>query len=190
MKNVVIGVLSGDMVHADFAFSLTNLGIMSTIKFSNEFRIVGIINHKSSVIDDGRNTLVTKANGVPGATHLLMIDSDMTFAPDLLKRLLDCNKAIVGVDASTRQEPVRRTARKVGDKWELGAGVLLIEMSVFAKLEFPWFYDPYVPTQSGKPTRLGEDYYFCRNANEDGIAVHCAQDVKVGHIGQKVYGVE
>jgi len=188
MKNVVIGICSGDMVHADFAFTLFNMGMFSTVVHRQDHRILGVINRKTSVIHFGRNEVVKEAQGIKDATHLLMVDTDMTIPPSALANLLNHNKPIVGIQASTKRKPYKLTARQEDGKWMVGGGVLLVEMEVFKKLAFPWFAAPY--DEQGNIT--GEDIYFCRKAWAAGIPVECDLELSkhIGHIGQDIYGVK
>lgn len=179
---VAVVALSGDMVHADFAFCLANLGVYSTVRHHKDFRIVAFLNHKCSDVAHGRNSIVQEVRDMKaGITHILFIDSDMTFPPVTLSRLLSLRSPIVGIDACTRRPPYRRTARKREDGWDLGCGVLLIQMDVFEKVSFPWFDSHYRPDGS----REGEDFAFCRKAKAAGYQPFLDEDLsaRVGHLG-------
>lgn len=55
----------------------------------------GILQSRISAVDDGRNMLVDKFLQRPRATHLLFLDSDQTFPPDIGYQLLQRDKAII-----------------------------------------------------------------------------------------------
>jgi len=186
MNHVLIATLSQDIVCADFAFCLSKMILFSAYRHQEDFIIAGVLNHKTCVVHKGRNEIVLKALKVPSVTHLLMIDSDMTFPHDTLQRLLDHDQSVIGVQSSTRTFPQKSTAIKEGSNWLLGCGVILIDLEVFKKVEFPWFNSTYDGDKC-----LGEDYFFCRKAIESGFSVECDLNLseQIGHIGQKVYGI-
>ncbi len=188
MRNIIIAICSGDMVHADFTFALLNAVTYSTIHHQEDHRVLGVINRKTSVIKFGRNEMVREAQGIADTTDILMIDTDMTVPMNLIPALLAQNKPIVGIQASTKRPPYKLTARQEDGKWMVGAGVLLIEMDVFKKLAFPWFDDPY--DKDGNLT--GEDIYFCRKAWASNIPVEIDWEVskQVYHLGITPHGVK
>lgn len=140
-------------------------------------------------------------------THLLFVDSDMRFPKNTIEILLARNKDIVGVNAVTRQLPVKPTAKyltineeektatwthvvskdKVGLERvsSVGFGVVMIKAEVFAKLEKPWFWFEQLPGSKV----LGEDVYFCIKAADAGVQTWVDHDLskKIGHIGLHTY---
>ena len=142
-----------------------------------------------------------------GFDYLMFIDADMRFPKDALVRLLKHNKDIVGVNATTRSEPVKPTAKNINYEEDgsvswlpvysnvkkgiekvdaIGCGVILIKNSAFKKLEKPYFYFEQLP--NGK--LLGEDVYFCIKAKDAGIDTYVDHDLsmEIGHIGNYTYG--
>ena len=135
------------------------------------------------------------------ADHILWLDSDQTFPPFALKRLLSIGQPIVGCNISTRSDPPRPTAQ---DKAErplytnadlaergivqevgfLGFGVILTASEVFRTIPQPWFL---MPDAGGRI--LGEDYYFCQRARAAGYRIYAdhALSMQVGHIGEWVF---
>jgi hypothetical protein len=137
----------------------------------------------------------------------MFIDADMRFPKDALVRLLKHNKDIVGVNATTRSEPVKPTAKNINYEEDgsvswlpvysnvkkgiekvdaIGCGVILIKNSAFKKIEKPYFYFEQLP--NGK--LLGEDIYFCIKAKDAGIDTYVDHDLsmEIGHIGNYTYG--
>src|SRR4051812_43515959 len=94
---VAICIPSSDMVHADFAANLAALCLDPGAR-------AGIIHCKGSIVAVVRNQCAAAAQMIK-ATHLLFLDSDMTFPLDVLKRLLAHNKDVVGATYSRRAPP-------------------------------------------------------------------------------------
>lgn len=194
MKSVAIGIPSGDMVHADFMVSLSQMlmySTMATIR-DRKFKITHLIPGKSSQIQKGRHEIVEGAKNA-NVDYLLMLDTDMTFPHTTLETLIGCEKFIVGCNYLTRRIPFRSTALtmdmnplphnpqgliKVG---RVGTGVILVHMDVFKRLGLPHF-NIYWDGQKF----IGEDHDFCRRAIDEGFEVWCHTDLstKVAHLGQ------
>jgi GT2 family glycosyltransferase len=126
-----------------------------------------------------------------GATHLLWIDSDMEFQPDLLVRLLAHDLPMVGVNATMRRLPHNNCAR-YADGTELttsidstglekvdrtGFGVMMLKAEVFQKIAMPWFAFEWMPERH---VFMGEDYFFLLKAKAAGYEVVVDQDVSKG----------
>jgi hypothetical protein len=185
---VAIGVPSGDMVHADFAMRLATLCL-------NPGARCCIVNAKSSLVMIGRNQIV-EASRLAKATHLLFLDSDLTFPHDTLARLLAHGKDIVGGVYVQRVPPHHPLGMTLEGKHEavtqglrrmkiMPTGCLLLRLDIFDKLQKPWFN-----TRAEGEKILGEDYYFCERAREAGFEIWCDGDLsrELAHIGQKAYG--
>lgn len=185
---VAIGVPSGDMIHADFAMSLVNLCLKSYQAGIH----AAVINTKSSIVEIGRSEIVAAAKQID-ADKLLFLDSDMTFPPDLLIRLLAREKPVIGCDAVRRRPPYSTVITGMDGKpldhtgkEELvevkGASCAcqLIDVNVLRKLPEP----PFLVTWSGK-NFLGEDYYFSNNIRKAGYKIYVDMPLskKIGHIG-------
>ena len=132
-------------------------------------------------------------------THLLFIDSDISFAPDALERLLKRDRDIIGASYNYRQLPLKSTI-KIHDEqgnilknvlpdgtFECGAistGFALIKLSVFKKISHPWFF--FEHDEQGRLT-CGEDVWFCRKARKAGYKIYCDPTLIVKHIGDYSY---
>lgn len=112
-----------------------------------------------------------------GATHVMWFDSDMTFQPDVIHRLMAHGRPVVAgnyVDKTRAGRPVA----ELGDEPEgnsasrtsslsrsglesvrrVGMGCMLVEADVFARIEFPWFGHRWTWTDGGaEPCRHVED---------------------------------
>lgn len=149
-------------------------------------------------IAENRNYIAVKACNNK-SDFLLMIDDDMTFEPDLLDQMVAQDKDILGVAYHPRSETgqivkyldethVVRLESNTDPKYKktfecmaTGTGIILIKTSVFLNTPRPWFMFEYYPTGQCK---LGEDWYFCREAKKVGYKVWADPTIKVGHLGQ------
>lgn len=149
----------------------------------------------SGSIADARNSLVKQAQQ-EGAKYLLMLDTDQVYPPDTLKKLMAHKVDICGVRVHRRYPPfdpiffrgdvdnlnhISEEEMYSGDLVEIdatGTGCLLIDMSVFDDMEFPWF--EFSKTKTGKP--IGEDINFCHKSRAAGRRVFVDTSIKVGHL--------
>ena len=185
------------------AFDLAN---MSAYTAKHTKHDLSLFTSSGTLIFDQRNNLV-KAALEAKCTHRLWVDADMRFPKDTIIRLLANNKAIVGVNATTRVEPVKPTAKnlfidqeKKEGQWTavdskdkkgvekvsaLGCGVLLVDTQVYKKMTEPYFWFYEVPGDK----ILGEDVYFCVKAFDTGFDsfVDHGLSNEIGHIGQYTY---
>lgn len=136
-----------------------------------------------------------------GCTHLLMIDADMEFPPDLPIRLVRHRKAIVAANCMARRPPYYLTARREnGDEVmtgehstgiekvaRAGTGVMMIDCDVFRSTPLPWFDMPWNPRTA---SWVGEDFTFCDRARANGHEVYIDHDASklISHVGQFAFG--
>jgi len=163
---------------------------------------------KTSYIDNMRNRLVERARELE-CTHILFLDSDTIPPPGALGKLLQAKKDIIGGVYRFRVPPYRVLAfwyavnrylplsdlfeNKIMPVEAVGMGCTLINMSVFEKLERPYFYNGYVDFNSpyakddsafdGK-RYIGEDVYFCEKAAMAGFEIFLHTGVQSDHITQ------
>jgi len=146
-------------------------------------------------IAEARNDLVLQALE-DGCSHLLMLDTDQTYPPETLNRMLDHDVDVCGVRVHRRYPPfdpimyrgeMGRYQRISDDEMfsgELvrvdatGTGCLLFRMDVFDRVERPWFQLGVHPED--KP--YGEDIYFCDKARRAGIDICVDTSLTVGHL--------
>jgi len=124
----------------------------------------------------------------------LMIDTDMSYPPNLLDVLISRDKDVIGVpyysqgwNDETKQSTVTPVIYDYDEKqnwhrWEevkktepfkveaVGMGIILIKTDVFKRLKRPWFF---VSTYEDEATILpvGEDIKFCMKCKDAGIEV-------------------
>lgn len=137
-----------------------------------------------------------------GATHIIMIDADMTFDPYSIQKLIECDKDIIGADYNEKKFPLTPTIKRFDENDELilvphedlpkevfevdrlPGGFTLIKMSVFKKLKRPYFQAPSGKTYEDFTT---EDYWFSKLAKKAGFSLWCDPSLRVGHVGEHIY---
>ncbi len=192
MQKVIIAIPSGTMVHADFMVSVTALAAYSMQQGVH----VMLVNKQRSSIEVNRCGLALIAQDQK-ADYVLFIDSDMTFPPDTLVRLLNARVNVIACNAAKREDPPTEVVemypnyekKGVTPVKRVGMGVMLIDMKVFRRLKMPYFK---IVWYEYKGTFSGEDYYFCEEVRKAGMKVHCDHDLskEIGHIGTRTYKLE
>jgi len=205
---VAVCVPCRDTVMSGFAFDMARLTAFDAQNRDGELQLLQM---PGTLIFTQREKLAEEALEW-GADAILYIDSDMRFPADALNVLLSRDVPIIGVNATTRREPVVPTAmnlhldkmkqegnvRQVWTKIEsrgkvgieqvtaVGFGVTLIRKEVFEKIPKPWF--DVIWTDHGNV--IGEDVAFCVKAMEQDIPVFVDHDLSlhIGHIGTKTFG--
>lgn len=187
---VAVAVLTDDKICTDTSFSILDMFTHTMLQ--------GVamtwINPKVSRIETGRNMAVKDAKEGK-ADYILFVDSDMTCQRDSLIKLLQRNVDIVGCNCPKRAVPFLPVYTKdidgnfmnfqTGLMYEMdyvGMAFTLIKMSVFEKLEEPYYYAAF--SEENKKVPLGEDICFSRAARDKGFKVYCDMDVSmgIGHI--------
>lgn len=171
--------------------SKTVLSLMELVAFS-EYDFHFVIATEGYTISENRNYIVAQALK-NGSSHLLFIDDDMVFPKDTLNRLLEHNKEIVGINAHSRCLPLIDTVeplegqeipKQFAKVKAVGGGILLINLSIFDKINRPWFSTIVHPFGW---TEMGEDSWFCREAEKSGYDIWCDPTIEIGHIGDFIY---
>ncbi len=199
MYNIVVGICSGGTIHAETVTSL--IGAMETLRDKGVGVTVSI--QVGGYKPHNMNRLVEEARKLE-ASHLMSIDADMIFPSSGIIRLLDHDKDIVGANYNERGNPhsgIPNTSTiKMADSegnliasnespsqlfkcWSLGLGFSLIKMSVFGKLEKPYFRD----FESPEGEHHTEDVEFFTKCQKAGFDVWCNPTINMGHIGKYVY---
>lgn len=180
--SVAIVVPSGDHVHANFAMALA---FMTHVTAPTQVHLP-LVNVKGSNVARQRNNAVDKALEL-GCDYVLMIDSDMTFPPNALARLLAHQKDVVGGTYARRSLPHNNLAKPIGDApvtvnggllevAGMPAGFFLFRASVLEKITRPYFR---FPTNEVSGEVEGEDYDFCARLRAAGVSVWL--DVDLSH---------
>jgi hypothetical protein len=147
-------------------------------------------------IDEMRNELVKQALS-SGCSHLIMMDTDMTYHPKTITRLLSHKMDVVGALCYRRYPPFDPlmmrgsinhyqtiTKWKLGDLVEVdatGTGCLLFDMDVFKRMRPPWFKFRENPDESIGGV-VGEDIGFCSDLRNAGYRIFVDTSVPAGHL--------
>ena len=193
---VAICIPSGDMVHADFMLSVLEIAYRARLAGIS----VPIVNARDSIIAQCRNRAVDAAMTTM-ADWFLFLDSDMTFDPDTVLRLLKRNKNIVGASGSPRRKSTKFVADRLDgsavtladtgliEVSRIGAACLLIKADVFSKMQRPYFR---FGLDEERQQIIGEDWTFCDTVRKLGYQIWCDMDLsrEVEHIGLQGFQVE
>lgn len=152
--------------------------------------------HESSVIHSNREALIRRAIENE-TTHVLFLDNDMVFEPQVLDMLLRWRQPVVAVNYVIKSWPVkdfvavgldgRRIATRA-DSTGLqeiaysGFGVSLFETRVFKALKPPIFIPEYVPEMNTYTTEDNPCYRKIREAGFPCFIDHDASKL-VSHVG-------
>lgn len=193
------------MVHAGFAYSLAGMvaRVASGVPTRPDAEIhVSMDMQVSSVIASNRELLVKRA--VEGdATHLMFLDDDMTFSPQIIDILLGRCQPVVACNYVIKKFPLEFVAvgldgRRVATTKDsvgiqsinyTGFGVSLFETRVFKAIEPPWFQMQYVPAAGHYTT---EDLPCYEKIRAAGFPVYLDHDASklVQHMGPLAYSWE
>ena len=151
----------------------------------------------STYIHVGREWFL-EASLKQGATHVLWLDTDMSFPRELAVLLALHEQPIVACNYRVRQASGLFTASRDGQRVAttemsagleaveyVGMGALLMRTDVVAGLGRPWFRHGL--NELGGD--VGEDVMFCRGLTNAGHTIYIDHDLskQVGHIGQHTY---
>ncbi len=134
------------------------------------------------------------------ATHIMFIDCDMIFPPDGIKRLIEADKEIIGAAYNERRLPLQSTVKLADETgklisgnldnfketfevYALGLGFLLCQMSVFDKIQKPYFNAPIDEADNF----MTDDFYFCDKVQKQGIKIYCDPNIILKHEGNYLY---
>lgn len=130
-----------------------------------------------------------------GFTHVLWLDADIVFGPDLLDRLLESGKPFVsGVCRGRRKsfgycvyknlEPLERHERIREEVFNIdgcGFACVLIETRILEDVFAANKDSCFTPT-----AEFGEDLQFCMRARKLGHRIYCQPKAQVGHVARIV----
>jgi len=190
-----------DMMHSVFSHNLTSL-INYNFQKGIETRV---FYNMGTLVVNQRASLVKMAKEW-AATHILWLDSDMSFPFYTAYKLLSHNTAIAAGNYPTRVLPYKTVAYTKQGDWDsylrhgpdinprkelievegIGMGCMLTEMGVFDSIGKPWFNIAY---DERTDDYLGEDMDFCMRARDKGYKVF-VDDVlsrQVSHLGTYAY---
>ena len=187
---IVVGIPTRDHVFSEFALSLR------LMRFPPNSQVLYGLN-KTVGIDVARNEIVEKAPA--DADYVLFLDDDLLVPPDAVMKLISHGKDIASALYFSSNPPFFPHAYKSDGKGKcdsiydypkdslievdaVGAGALLVKRGVFEKLGAPYFQ------HAVQKQDLGEDFYFCRKAQEAGFRIFCDTSIKCTHMGVSMIG--
>jgi hypothetical protein len=195
---IAVCVPTRDIMHSSCAYSLYNLATSLT-EYGIEHKLFV---SPGTLIANQRHELVLSAQEW-GATHVMFIDSDIEFSPYHVIDLIEFDEEIAGAAYSKRVEPIIPTAWHKIDDWNsyikveeqteshikieaMGLGFCLIKMSVFERLDLPWFQLGFHNNQY-----TGEDIEFFRKCNDNSIPIWLDIQItcELSHLGTKRFKV-
>jgi len=167
--------------------------VMTLLKHHTDFGFMsGVFVHEN------QNKLVEMAREKK-ASHLFLIEHDMVFEPDTLEKLLKLDKDVVAAPYSGRalpRQPLVYDKKPNGELYMMDydifldkptkvygvpTGCTLIKMSVFDKIEKPYFFFEY--DKKGKML-MSQDIYFSKKVNEAGLECWIEPRISINHIGE------
>lgn len=213
---LVAVLVPGDRWKAAFGFSITNMIAHFMASRYSGRKAIQVISVSGSMLAQVRTDLICRGleaefdldgEKVIGATHLLLLDDDMNFPPDILNRLLRHNVPVVGCNYSRRTMPPMPTcwgldgrdvftnddSKGLQSVSHVATGLMLLDARVFEYLNaklgdeaVPWFAFDWKKGDDGKWSQTGEDVYFCAKLRKAGLPVYVDHDASqaVGHIGE------
>jgi hypothetical protein len=131
------------------------------------------------------------------ATHVLFLDTDMTFPAETALRLLAHDKPLVAANCVMRDPRRIFTAQRDGQRIptdpasrglervdRVGMAVALLRTDLVAAMDRPWFAHGWAADED-----IGEDVRFCDALRDAGHQIFIDHDLsqEVGHIGQYTY---
>lgn len=199
---LIIGGPTRDLVPASFSVDLAQL--YAYTRERGPWRTVSVGFIASTYIHCGREFFLESAIK-QGATHILWLDTDMSFPPELAVRLAMHDTPVVACNYVTRDGSSRFTAlREDANQFitgrvetrpestgleavdAVGMGAMLVSMEAMQALPRPRFTHGTHPVTGGD---VGEDIVFCRSLRAAGFTVYIDHDLskEVGHVGQHTY---
>lgn len=184
---LMVAVPTTDYVHAEFMKCLVGLS-NKLIRDGVDVRveIVG-----GTLVYIARNRLAQTAVN-EGYTHVLWLDSDMTFGPDIVDDLLFCGKDMVCgafimrrpqfgpcVYEDIHAEPMKKVREFGTQPFKVnGCGFATVLTTVeLLKAVYDRFGTYFRPTE-----KFSEDIAFCERVNAIGREIWCEPTVRPGHI--------
>lgn len=201
---LVVAIPTAGSVPMSFAYSLATMvawvganGIPSRSESSLELKMDVV---ESSNWITNREQLVKRAIDA-GMTHLMFIDDDMMFEPQIIDVMLGRRQSIVVTNYLIKTEPAKdfvavdlegnRLATTEKSKGIVpvrysGFGVSIFDLDVFKSIDQPWFAPRFLPDENSYTT---EDLPFFEKAIAAGYKVYLDHDASklVTHIGRKAW---
>jgi len=146
-------------------------------------------------VDDQRNSIIHAVLKDGTFSHILFLDTDHRHHSDTILKLLSHDKDIVSGLSFRRSYPYDPIIfEQDGDKFKniiqwnknelievdaIGAASLLVDVSVFKEINYPWFEMNY---RFGDGV-VSEDFAFCLKAKQAGYKIYCDTGCDNKHLG-------
>lgn len=158
-----------------------------------------VYSRKSSLLPKNRRLLAEDALR-DACTHLLYLDSDMTFPATTAQIWGKQGYPVIAANCTQKRKNIHdrprftsqtanlqeiQTDSQIGGMepvFRTGTAIMMVKAEVFARLGKPWFTVGYNPQTNSE---LGEDYFFCQQVRAAGYEIMIDHDVskQVGHVG-------
>jgi len=203
--HLAIIIPSMNMVHMKFVIDLLSLRDQLDTFPIGKHQSVRVQNRQSSMLPSSRQNLVDDAlESDPKPTHVLMLDSDMTFPADSVHWLVHRNEPVVLANYVQRAVPTIPVTRDLDGRLLAttekctglqpirfgGGGIILIEAEVLRKLTPPLFHFTWRKNpKTGRLYQIGEDAWFFAKVHALGYTPYVDHDFSkhVGHLGDFEY---
>lgn len=202
MPKVCLGLPNTGQIEMETAHCLMAMNNYMISKYHGTGFDICLITIDGTIIPQSRIGIVQQALQM-NATHVLWIDSDMTFPKTTMERLLSHRLPVVGANYSQRKRPCKPTASNMDDNWIydegqagleevkfFGHGVCLVETAVYEAMHQPWYMNAWIERADGSGHVMGEDVWFFRELKAqldvDPVIDHDLSR-QVSHIGKHHY---
>lgn len=193
--SITLGVPCTETVTSNTALCLLALQIPGSLH---------IMFRQGPYIHDNRNAICQEALN-RNCSHVFFVDYDMWIPGDTLIKLLAHDKDIVAGYYNMRKLPLVSTTKlrdpfhnpveavsvpkpdHIFEAWATGTGCMLIKTGVFRKIDKPWFNVAYEDKKDPQGGLVGEDMWFCRQAQRKGIKVWVDPTIPIRHLGEYPY---
>lgn len=196
--NIMIAIPSMDTWNCQFGMALAGLMFyLAQVPVLENVRKqrVTMLNRRASMLSQSRESLLQEAIDRE-CTHMLLLDSDMTFPDDTAHQLFKHNRTYVGANYVRKTIPSSPVTAALGggltftdpdstgieEVLHIGMGVALLRLSDVKDIPSPRFtmeWNPELDCYSG------EDVFFCGKLAEHGVPVYVDHDLskQVTHVG-------
>jgi hypothetical protein len=156
--------------------------------------------YRSAYIDNNQNELA-RIMHQSDADYFWLLNDDLVFLPDTLKRLVAHGKDLVVPIVLNHDPPLAPLfyEHRIGDEWftrhiqdgetgliqgiGAGGGGMLISRAIFDAFPDPW-WETHMIREAGiyAPRQSTEDFDFCNKVTAAGFDIWCDLDCRVGHL--------
>lgn len=202
MPKVCLGIPNTGQIEMETAHCLMAMNNYMISKYHGTGFDLCLLTIDGTIIPQSRIGIVEEALRM-NATHVLWIDSDMTFPRETMERLLSHQLPAVGANYSQRKRPCKPTAANEDGNWIydegqdgleevkfLGHGVCLVETAVYEAMHQPWYMNEWIERADGSGHVMGEDVFFFRELKAQLDVSPVLDHVlsrKVSHLGKHHY---